>query len=145
MQEIMADLPFAEQFMTLWEELHEKQTAVAKLVDDAGGNVTRTFSRRLRQSHCQVARQIAVARIARSFYRAFDSEFGAQGREFRQFCQGGFEELCDDRLHYSVGPDLRAGNSTANNRCCRLKQLNGINVDRPANLAGLTLLFVEFR
>ena len=35
MQEIMAEQPFAEQFMSIWEELHEKKTAVARLVDDA--------------------------------------------------------------------------------------------------------------
>lgn len=35
MQEILQETPFADSLMTLWEELHEKQTAEAQLVDDA--------------------------------------------------------------------------------------------------------------
>ena len=35
MQEIVDEQPFADNFMSIWEELHEKQTAVSQLVDDA--------------------------------------------------------------------------------------------------------------
>ncbi|MEM7335485.1 MAG: HD family hydrolase [Chloroflexota bacterium] len=35
MQEIVADNSFADEFMSIFEELHEKQTAVSRLVDDA--------------------------------------------------------------------------------------------------------------
>lgn len=35
MQEILADVPFLPQLMSLWEELHANETAVAKLVHDA--------------------------------------------------------------------------------------------------------------
>lgn len=35
MQEMMADVTFADAFMDLWEELHAGETAVSKLVHDA--------------------------------------------------------------------------------------------------------------
>lgn len=35
MRELLVGQPFDEKFMELWEELHKKETAVAKLVDDA--------------------------------------------------------------------------------------------------------------
>jgi putative hydrolase of HD superfamily len=35
MQDILQDTPYAVDFLALWEELHEKKTAEAQLVDDA--------------------------------------------------------------------------------------------------------------
>jgi putative hydrolase of HD superfamily len=35
MQDILQDTPYAGDFMTLWEELHAKETTEAQLVDDA--------------------------------------------------------------------------------------------------------------
>ncbi|MCA9960703.1 MAG: HD domain-containing protein, partial [Anaerolineales bacterium] len=35
MQEMLTDMPVAESWMALWEELHAAETAVARLVHDA--------------------------------------------------------------------------------------------------------------
>ncbi len=117
---------------------------LGKGIDNEAGDFTRVFLRGFRKAHRDIAGEVAVARVARSLHRIFDSEIRRGAAEFGQTGEGVLDELRDSVFHQGSGGGLRGGNSTrlftrmwapGATLPRYLEKFYRVDIDRPAHLA----------